>query len=94
MTGETLTIDYTAQVWREGRQYVAHAMPLDVMSAGSTPEEARHALSEAVKVFLETANDIGTLDEVLSESGYEFHEGAWRGPHWVGIEQDSLSLAV
>ena len=43
-----VNVDYTVQIWKEGHQYVAHAMPLDVMSAGLTPDEARKALDEAV----------------------------------------------
>jgi predicted RNase H-like HicB family nuclease len=64
-------IEYTVQIWREGNQFVAHAMPLDVMSSGKTPEEARKALDEAVHLFLVTAADVGTLDEILRETGYE-----------------------
>jgi predicted RNase H-like HicB family nuclease len=64
-------IDYTVQIWKEGNQFVAHAMPLDVMSSGKTPEEARKALDEAVHLFLVTAADVGTLDEILRETGYE-----------------------
>jgi len=64
-------IEYTVQIWQEGNQFVAHAMPLDVMSSGKTPEEARKALDEAVHLFLVTAADMGTLDEVLQESRYE-----------------------
>jgi predicted RNase H-like HicB family nuclease len=41
-------IEFTVQIWKEGNQFVAHAMPLDVMSLGKTPEEARRALDEAV----------------------------------------------
>lgn len=26
-------IEYTVQVWEEGDQFIAHAMPLDVMSS-------------------------------------------------------------
>jgi len=55
--------------------YVAHAMPLDVMSAGSTPDETRTALDEAVHLFLMTAIDMGTLDDILRESGYDQQEG-------------------
>ena len=69
MPQSRLNIDYTIQLWREGPQYVAHAMPLDVMSAGATPEEARHALDEAVGLFLKTAADLGTLDQVLEDVG-------------------------
>ncbi len=56
----TQDIEYTVQIWKEGNQFVAHAMPLDVMSSGSTPEEARKALAEAVHLFLMTAADCGS----------------------------------
>jgi predicted RNase H-like HicB family nuclease len=72
---EKQNIEYTAQIWEEGGQYVAHAMPLDVMSSGGTPEEARKALDEAVHVFLVTAADMGTLKEILEEAGYEMKKG-------------------
>jgi predicted RNase H-like HicB family nuclease len=54
-------IEYTVQIWKEGNQFVAHAMPLDVMSSGKTPDEARKALDEAVHLFLVTAADMGNL---------------------------------
>ena len=54
----TQGIEYTVQIWKEGNQFVAHAMPLDVMSSGNTPEEARKALAEAVHLFLMTATDL------------------------------------
>ena len=28
-----MNIEYTAHIWREGDQFIAHAIPLDVMSA-------------------------------------------------------------
>ena len=56
--GEKKDIEYTVHIWKEGNQFVAHAMPLDVMSSGGTPEQARRALDEAVHVFLVTAADM------------------------------------
>ena len=61
-------IEYTVHIWQEGAQFIAHAMPLDVMSSGQTPEQARHALDEAVRLFLDTAAEVGTLEEVLGRS--------------------------
>jgi predicted RNase H-like HicB family nuclease len=87
-------IEYTVQIWKEGNQFVAHAMPLDVMSSGKTLEEARKALDEAVHLFFVTAADIGTLDEILQETGYELKEGRWIGPSWVAIEKHSAVLGV
>jgi predicted RNase H-like HicB family nuclease len=66
-----MNLDLMIYLTREGRQYVAHAMPLDVVSSGPTPEAAREALYEAVRAFLLTAADEGTLEEVLEECGYE-----------------------
>ena len=87
-------IEYTAHMWKEGNQYVAHAMPIDVMSSGKTPEEARKALDEAVHLFLVTADDMGTLDEILEETGYELTEGRWISPTWVAIEKHSATIGA
>ena len=64
-----MTIDLTINIWEEGNQFVAHALPLDVMSSGSTPEAARHAVDEAIRCFLISAADHGTLEQVLEECG-------------------------
>lgn len=61
-------IEFTVQTWLEGDQYIIHAMPLDVASAGPTPAAARAALEEAVRLFLQTAEEHGTLNEVLEET--------------------------
>jgi predicted RNase H-like HicB family nuclease len=90
----TMNIEYSAQIWKEGNQYIAHAMPLDVMSAGLSPEEARRALDEAVHLFLVTAADMGTLEDVLQESGYELRQGGWVSPAWVTIERRSAVVTV
>lgn len=66
---DSLNIELTIHVWREGSQFIAHAMPLDVMSSGNTPDEAKNALDEAVRLFVQTASDMGTLEEILDEAG-------------------------
>ena len=82
-------IEYTVQIWQEGNQFIAHAMPLDVVSSGPTPEAARKALDEAVKVFLLTLEDMGTTAEILQECGYRLVQGSWKSPPWVSIERHS-----
>ena len=92
--GKAKNIEYTVQIWKEGDQFVAHAMPLDVMSSGTTPEEARKALDEAVHLFLITAIDVGTLEEVLQEVGYEFKEEMWVSPSWIAVEKHSAVVGA
>ena len=62
--------DYTVQIWKEGEQFVAHAMPIDVVSSGPTPFAARAAVDEAVQLFLETSREMGTLEQVWEDCGY------------------------
>jgi hypothetical protein len=90
----TLNIEYSAQIWKQGNQYIAHEMPLDVMSAGPSPREARKALDEAVHLFLVTAAGMGTLEEIFQESGYEFRQGGWLSPSWMAIERRSAVVTV
>jgi predicted RNase H-like HicB family nuclease len=89
-----MDIEYTVHIWKEGAQFIAHAMPLDVMSSGKTPEDARKALDEAVRLFLATASDIGTVSDILGESGYELMDGRWVCPMWIAIERHSTAVAV
>jgi predicted RNase H-like HicB family nuclease len=92
--GKRYNIEYTVQIWKEGNQYIAHAMPLDVMSCGPTPDDARKNLDEAVHLFLVTAAEMGTLEEILEEAGYERSNGVWSGPSWVAIERHSAVIGA
>jgi hypothetical protein len=87
-----MEIDYTVQIWREGRQFIAHAMPLDVASCGETPEAARLALNEAVRLFVTSAEERGTLDEILDEAGYKRQDSRWQAPEWICFEHQSAFL--
>jgi predicted RNase H-like HicB family nuclease len=89
-----MDIDYTVQIWREGNQFIAHAMPLDVASSGATPQAARAALDEAVKLFIKTAEQHDTLTEVLEDAGYESDGAQWRCPDWISIEKHSAPVAA
>ena len=89
-----MDIEYTVQIWKEGSQFVAHAMPLDVMSSGKTPAEAGEALDEAVRLFLATAAEMGTFEEILQECGYELRDGQWTCPPSIAVERHSAAVGV
>ena len=89
-----MKLEYTVQIWSEGGQFIAHAMPLDVSSSGVTPEKARQAVDEAVRLFLTTAAEHRTLREVLEDAGYRRVRGEWRAPAWSGIEQRTVLAKV
>jgi predicted RNase H-like HicB family nuclease len=87
-----MEIETTIRIWREGSQYVAHALPLDVSSAGDTPETARTALAEAVELFVKTARQHGTLEEILEECGYAVSGNRWTAPRIVSERYDLLAV--
>jgi predicted RNase H-like HicB family nuclease len=89
-----LAIAYTTQLWQEGDQFIAHAMPLDVASSGSSQDEARKALEEAVHLFLETAMEHGTLNQVLEDSGYVLEGESWQSPAYLSVERGEAVLTV
>lgn len=55
----------------EGEAWIASCPLLDVASHGTNREEALAMLGEALGAFLFTCYDIGTLDEVLRDCGFE-----------------------
>lgn len=59
-----LVLEKEADIW------VASCVPLDIVSQGATESEATKNLSEAISLFIETAHTMGTLDEVLADSGF------------------------
>jgi hypothetical protein len=64
-------IALTLQVWKEGASHVAYCPELDVSSCGKTASQAKARLREAVSLFIEETARMGTLDEILAESGFE-----------------------
>ncbi|MCY4651804.1 MAG: type II toxin-antitoxin system HicB family antitoxin [Dehalococcoidia bacterium] len=70
-------IIYKAEIFPEGDCYVGLCRELDVSSFGDSPEEAGDSLQEAVELFLEGCEELGTLDEVLEESGFQKINGTW-----------------
>ena len=65
-----MRIAYSVLVFREGGAYVAYAPQLDVSSCGDSAEEAERMLQEAAALFLEEAQRLGTLEDILLEAGH------------------------
>ena len=59
-----MEVEFTSQVFREGRLYVAYAPELDVSSCGGSPAKAKRNLLDAVRLFLEEAEKMGTLEQI------------------------------
>ncbi len=65
--GAMKTYDMTAIIEREGDGYVSLCPELDIASQGSTVEEARDNLKEALELFFETASPSEVQDRLHGE---------------------------
>lgn len=74
-----LRLNLSMKFEQEEDVWVALCPELDVASQGETVEEAADMLDEAVRVFLETCHEMGTLNEVLAESGVTIAVGSEAG---------------
>jgi predicted RNase H-like HicB family nuclease len=87
-----MEIQFTTRIFKEGRTFVAHALELDVSSCGGTKDRARRNLKEAVRLFLEEAEKMGTLEQILEEAGFSRTKQKLAGPKLIALERLTLPL--
>lgn len=68
---------FRAEIFKEDDLYVAVCPELNVSSFGENIEQARRSLQEAVEAFMEECEQMGTLVEILEESGFILKKGEW-----------------
>ena len=85
-------LSFTVHIFKEGGTYVAYVPELDLSSCGVTDDEARRNIREAIEGFLETSAEMGTLNEVLEEAGYQLQGETWRAPEFVSLDRLTLSI--
>jgi predicted RNase H-like HicB family nuclease len=89
-----MEIQSTIRVFKEGRTFVAHALELDVASCGTTKERALANLNEAVRLFLEEAEKMGTLQQILEEAGYSRRNDSIESPEFISVQRVSVPLPL
>ena len=85
-------ISFTVHTFKEGKMFVAYVPELDLSSCGATDEDARKNIRDAIRGFLETCAEMGTLAEILEEAGYQRTGDAWRAPEFVSLDRLTLSV--
>lgn len=90
-----MEINYTTQIWKEGKMYVSFEPKLDVASCGYTIDEARKNLDEAVSLFLQEAHKKGSLKRILEEAGYiKAKKQNWQAPELLSLEKRQVFFKV
>ena len=89
-----MEIQFTTRIFKEGRTFVAHALELDVSSCGGTKDKAVSNLKEAVRLFLEEAEKMKTLDKILEEAGYKKGKQTIASPKFISVQRMTLPLTL
>ena len=85
-------IEYDIIIFKENKTFIAYCPELDVSSCGENIEQAKENLKTTVRLFLEEAEKMGTLEEILIESGYKKDEsGKWLSPKIVATEVATMA---
>ena len=87
-----MNISVKIEIFKEGDVYVALSPELNVSSYGETIDDAKISLKEAIEIFIEECQEMGTLEEVLEESGFLKVNNTWvsRKP----VAEENLALAL
>jgi len=72
-----MKIDVQIDYFQEDDVIVALCSELQVSSFGETLEEAERSIKEALGLFFEGCEEMGTLHDVLEESGFDRVGDKW-----------------
>ena len=89
-----MEIQFTTRIFKEGRSFVAHALELDVSSCGGSKDKALRNLKEAVRLFFEEAEKMGTLEQILQEAGYSKTRQKISMPKFSSVQRVTLPLPL
>jgi predicted RNase H-like HicB family nuclease len=89
-----MEIQFTTRIFKEGRTFVAHALELDVSSCGGSKEKAIKNLKQAVRLFLEEAEKMGTLEQILQEAGYSKTKQKIASPKFISVQRVTLPFQL
>ena len=87
-----MQLNFRIEIFKEGDQYVALAPQLNVSSFGDSPKGAKSSLKEAVELFLEECKRMGTLEDVLAESGFKLEKKSWHSIDPLVTEKMALGI--
>jgi predicted RNase H-like HicB family nuclease len=82
-----IEIEYDIIVFQEENTYISYCPELDVSSCGKSVDQAKEMLKEAVRLFIEESEKMGTVYDILSESNFKKNpNGIYTSPRIVATE--------
>lgn len=91
---QNMEIQFTTRIFKEGRTYVTHALELDISACAASQDKATRNLKEAVRLFLQEAEKMGTLEQIVEEAGYSKGKQKLAPPKVISVQCMSLPLPL
>ncbi|MFQ5965951.1 MAG: type II toxin-antitoxin system HicB family antitoxin [Candidatus Scalinduaceae bacterium] len=89
-----MNISVRLEIFKEGDVYVAVSPDLNVSSFGDSIDDAKKSVEEAIEAFIEECKRMGTLEDVLEESGFLKINGSWESRKPVVQEDLAFALRI
>ena len=86
-------VNLPVTIFKEGKSYVAYSPALDLSTSASTYKKAQTNFSEIVAIFIEELVEMGTLDIVLRELGWQKVKSNWQPPVVVSNYFQPMNLS-
>lgn len=81
-------------ILKEGKYFIAYSPALDLSTSGKTFEQAKERFNEVIKIFFEELLEKGTVDQVLSELGWQKIQREWTPPVIVYHEPENFQIPI
>lgn len=91
---EKLNFKIPVTIFKEGNIFVAYTPALDLSTSGKTFAQVRERFAEAITIFFEEIEKMGTKDEVLGSFGWQKTKQEWRPLSPVAHEMQEFQVAA
>ena len=80
-------------VIKEGDSFIAFSPALDLSTVGDSYDESKKRFEEAVQIFFEEITEKGTVDQALTELGWQKQKNEYVPPMVVGSQTENFTVA-
>lgn len=86
-------VNLPVTIFKEGKSYIAYSPALDISTSAKTYKKAQARFLELVEIFLSEIHEMGTLDTVLQNMGWQKVKSNWMPPIVVSNYMQPLNLS-
>ena len=87
-----ISFNLPISIFKEGKNYIAFSPVLDLSTSGKNIEETKSRFTEIITLFFEELVKKGTLEEVLTNLGWNKVKKQWEPPQLITQKSERISI--